>query len=522
MSIPREGSRDTAKGLIISVTPDVCRTPVGSSTPAIPYSVYAIQQEDANTCATVRLTGQRAHNLSSLVTRTHGDEPGTALGVRSGTVGSVVEPKGHSANVRFEGRPAVRHGDEWWMNSRNTIGKLVWVESAEVFAPTPAIDLTHNPQSQLGSAQIEEVQQRGFAAYQVAQAAHVMNDASPRFPTPPASQPSPNSAPDTSMPRPGPGPGPGPAANDNVAPKHNRLRLPSIGTLGRFVAKRLGFVGAVLTAVDVIDTMVPNAEKIRNGADNLDRQANDLLGVDYAGMDGSGALSAGDLATLTAWDNQAAGILRDAAQRIRNEALPVGDLDLARQIEADALAQAAAASRGELAADPAKSEVTDENVRVVAAPNRGGPGGPCDFHQHDAKGCPQNYQSHHIIQDMFFRIGGRNSVLRPNGAPTLGSGMAICLEEAAHSALHDRINGRLIGIGETANLFDLADISADELKKLLKEKGLNCDSEIDRILDEFKKNLGERGNELLGRRAARPGAQATEALRDSWGLPPGR
>ncbi|MFS4438715.1 DUF4150 domain-containing protein [Paracoccaceae bacterium GXU_MW_L88] len=143
MSIPREGSRDTGKGIIISLTPDVCRTPVGNSTPAIPYSVYPIQEEDANTCATVRMTGQRAHNLGSLVTQTHGDEPGRALGVRSGTVGAAVEPKGHSSTVRFEGKWAVRHGDEWWMNSRNTVGKLQWVESTEMLAATPAIELTH-------------------------------------------------------------------------------------------------------------------------------------------------------------------------------------------------------------------------------------------------------------------------------------------------------------------------------------------------------------------------------------------
>ncbi|HRK42800.1 MAG TPA: DUF4150 domain-containing protein, partial [Gemmobacter sp.] len=87
MSIPKEGSRDIGDGIIISVTPDVCLTPVGSSTVPIPYSVFAYQSDDANTAATVRMTGKRAHNLASVVTATKGDAPGSSGGVVSGTVG---------------------------------------------------------------------------------------------------------------------------------------------------------------------------------------------------------------------------------------------------------------------------------------------------------------------------------------------------------------------------------------------------------------------------------------------------
>lgn len=141
MSMPKEGSRDTARGIIISLTPDVCLTPVGASTVPVPYSIYAIQGEDANTAATVRYTGQRAHTMASLTTCCHGDEPGTALGVVSGTVGGVCAPKTHSASVRVQGKWAVRHTDEWWMNNRNTVGKLTWIENTDQPTPTPAINL---------------------------------------------------------------------------------------------------------------------------------------------------------------------------------------------------------------------------------------------------------------------------------------------------------------------------------------------------------------------------------------------
>jgi hypothetical protein len=148
MSIPKEGSRDTGEGIIISCTPDVCKTPVGASLVPIPYPIFAIQGDDANTAATVRYTGQRAHHMGSMTTKCNGDAPGTGMGVKSGTVGSICEPKSHSATVRVQGQWAVRHTDEWWMNSRNTVGKLTYVKETDVWGPTPGIVLAQNPQKE--------------------------------------------------------------------------------------------------------------------------------------------------------------------------------------------------------------------------------------------------------------------------------------------------------------------------------------------------------------------------------------
>ena len=152
MNVPREGSRDIGDGIIISLSPDVCLTPVGSSTVPIPYSVFAYQSDDANTAATVRMTGKRAHNLASVVTATKGDAPGSSGGVVSGTVGTACHPKGHSATVNIQGKPAVRHGDEWWMNNKNTVGKLTWVVNTEIWDVTPALKLAQNPSSELAQA----------------------------------------------------------------------------------------------------------------------------------------------------------------------------------------------------------------------------------------------------------------------------------------------------------------------------------------------------------------------------------
>lgn len=135
ISPPREGSRATSEGIIVSKYPDVCRSP---EVP-IPYTIVARQCDDANTASSVFMTGQRAHKQNSIVTKCEGDEPGTGLGVKSNTVSSICHRKEHSQTVRIEGQWATRHDDEWYMNNRNTIGKLVWPKHNQVFDPTPPI-----------------------------------------------------------------------------------------------------------------------------------------------------------------------------------------------------------------------------------------------------------------------------------------------------------------------------------------------------------------------------------------------
>lgn len=127
----REGSRDTQEGIVISTEPDICLTPVGSAMVPVAYNIWARQADDARTTPTVLLSGLRSHNLGSLITTCHGDEAGTGGGIKSGTHNGICEPRGHSATVRSEGRNMIRHGDEWWMNNRNTVGKLMYVKNVD-------------------------------------------------------------------------------------------------------------------------------------------------------------------------------------------------------------------------------------------------------------------------------------------------------------------------------------------------------------------------------------------------------
>lgn len=112
-------ARQQGEWLVISILPDVCKTPMGSSTPPIPYPVIAKLESSAAVVPNVRANGHPVvvHNQSFIPT-TLGDEAGAAKGVKSGTVGGKCYPKEHSKSVRVGKKPILRHGDKFWMNGK--------------------------------------------------------------------------------------------------------------------------------------------------------------------------------------------------------------------------------------------------------------------------------------------------------------------------------------------------------------------------------------------------------------------
>ena len=88
--------------------------------------------DDQNYTSTVRSNGPIIKKSDSKFTTTYGDEPGTGLGVKSGTVGDVVEPVTHSPIVRAEGKPIIRHRDKCTLNNGNCPGEYVHVKSTDV------------------------------------------------------------------------------------------------------------------------------------------------------------------------------------------------------------------------------------------------------------------------------------------------------------------------------------------------------------------------------------------------------
>ncbi len=132
---PLEGLRDVDDARIVSLSPDVCLTPVGSSIVPIPYPVVDYCGHDRNYTSSVRFTGYRAMVMRSCTTHVHGDAPGTKKGVKSGTVESICEPIGHASQVKAEGSHVIRHLDRFWMNNKNTQGEAIFVKNTKTFDP---------------------------------------------------------------------------------------------------------------------------------------------------------------------------------------------------------------------------------------------------------------------------------------------------------------------------------------------------------------------------------------------------
>ena len=119
-----EGSRETYDGRIISVPRDYCWTPCGSGKVLIGYKIWAFQREATNLANSVTQTSLRSHVKGSIIQHCYGDDVGKLGGFTSGTHNGYCTPKTWSETVTFEGRNAMRDGDEWWMNNYNTWGVL--------------------------------------------------------------------------------------------------------------------------------------------------------------------------------------------------------------------------------------------------------------------------------------------------------------------------------------------------------------------------------------------------------------
>lgn len=102
--------------------PDVCKTPIGSAIPPIPYPVSSQVANLAQPTSSVLIDGNPTAIASSIHTKCTGDQAGSAKGVMSGTTGSKTHFASYSFDVKAEGEGVVRHMDLTTMNNRNTLG----------------------------------------------------------------------------------------------------------------------------------------------------------------------------------------------------------------------------------------------------------------------------------------------------------------------------------------------------------------------------------------------------------------
>ncbi len=110
-------ARQDGDWIVVSTLPDVCKTPMGSSTVPVPYPVVSNLGNSLNNSSNVRANGNPVtHFDASYTPSTMGDEAGVATGVQSGTVGGQCWPKEKSSTVFVNGKPVIRHDDQFWMN----------------------------------------------------------------------------------------------------------------------------------------------------------------------------------------------------------------------------------------------------------------------------------------------------------------------------------------------------------------------------------------------------------------------
>jgi Domain of unknown function (DUF4150) len=114
-------ARKAPEWRVIYKTPDVCKTPMGSATPPIPYPTTALLIQSTSVTKTVNsnstpLTVFDASYMPTVI----GDQAGVALGTGSSTVGKHCWPAQKSDSVKAESRLLVRHGDEFKMNGNFT------------------------------------------------------------------------------------------------------------------------------------------------------------------------------------------------------------------------------------------------------------------------------------------------------------------------------------------------------------------------------------------------------------------
>ncbi len=117
LSLAHKGST----GIATATIPDVCKTPSPGGPIPLPYPNVAMVSDLAKGTKTIKTDGKMAANKGSEMSRSSGDEPGTAGGVKSSTFAKEATWMLYSFDVMLEGKNACRLTDKLFMNHQNTV-----------------------------------------------------------------------------------------------------------------------------------------------------------------------------------------------------------------------------------------------------------------------------------------------------------------------------------------------------------------------------------------------------------------
>lgn len=117
-------------GTSMATVPDVCKTPSPGGPVPIPYPNIGMSSDLKKGTKKVEVDGgNMAANKGSEISRSSGDEAGTAGGVKSSTFGKEASWMLYSFDVKLEGKNACRLSDKLFMNHQNTVCLGGWLQN---------------------------------------------------------------------------------------------------------------------------------------------------------------------------------------------------------------------------------------------------------------------------------------------------------------------------------------------------------------------------------------------------------
>jgi hypothetical protein len=129
------GARQDGGFKAVSTAPSFNKTPVGNSIPPLPYPTTQDLGNSASPAKSVRFNGDPAYVINKTTQPAGtGDGPGTAKGIRSGTVTGEVKPTGAASHFRAEKHYVVQQGDTNTMNGGNNPGIYITTQVPSVGA----------------------------------------------------------------------------------------------------------------------------------------------------------------------------------------------------------------------------------------------------------------------------------------------------------------------------------------------------------------------------------------------------
>lgn len=474
------GARKDTVIKAVSTAPSFNKTPVGSSTPPLPYPTVATLDNSTATVPTVRLNGKPAYVLNQTTQPScKGDSPGVAKGVKSGTVSGEVKPGRGSSTVKVGGKPVIRAGDPCTMNGGNNPG--VYVAVAAMAGMDPKLAGTTGAPTR---AQTQE--ERGFLEESLASIKAKAKELAQDY-------------------------------KDKVSAPLHQFAGDAMDTGGTIATAGGGTmaVGGGMVASGVL--AAPGGLLVAGGGATAAVGG----GVSAAG----GAVETGATALDAAAEFMLTGKTPDALAlgMAYAERMVMSKLDKITRLLPGKKRKAKDQGKKEESAKKSKPESSGgggDGFHVQGTGSGGDSG--CGIKPYKDQKCPAGQQAHHIVPDYALRYGSRGKGAKGQdripGMPSLADGPSICLGGGSktpgseHNQAHEGTDPRVAAAGKrtdngplgTAPLGEIVDISIEEVSKVKP----HCGDEIKQKVDEAFKGVDR---SQYGRTTQQPPAKETSA-----------